>query len=185
MAPIAKAAARPPGPGNGGDDGRPVFGVGVDGGGDDPERDAGEAAEQGEQDRLGEELGADVAFGGAERAAEADLGAAFEHRDDHDVGDADGADEQGDGAEPEEEAVEGALGVGAGAERGRGLADVDLVGCFGVGGRGEHGLDGGRLAGDAADVDRGRVAVEAEVFLGGGVADEHGAVDLRARARPR
>ena len=69
-------------------------------------------------------------------------------------------------------------------ERGGGLADVDLVGCFGVGGRGEHGLDGGGLAGDAADVDRGRVAVEAEVGLGGGEADEHGAVDLgRERGR--
>ena len=79
-----------------------------------PSGDAGGAAEQGEQDRLGEELGADVALGGAERAAQADLGAAFEHGDDHDVGDADGADEQRDGAEPEEEAVERALGVGAG-----------------------------------------------------------------------
>ena len=89
-----------------------------------------------------------------------------------------GADEQGDGAEPEEEAVEGALGVGACGEDGRGLADVDLVGRFGVGGRGEHALDGGDLAGHAADVDRGRVTVEAEVGLGGGEADEHGAVDL-------
>ena len=74
-------------------------------------------------------------------------------------------------------------GVGACGEDGRGLADVDLVGRFGVGGRGEHALDGGDLAGHAADVDRGRVTVEAEVGLGGGEADEHGAVDLRGQDR--
>ena len=69
-----------------------------------------------------EELDADVALGGAERAAQPDLGAALEHGDEHDVGDADGADEQGDGAEAEEQAVERALGGGAGDERVGGLA---------------------------------------------------------------
>ena len=43
-----------------------------------PGGDAGRAAEKREQHRLGEELGADVAPGGAERAAQADLAAAFE-----------------------------------------------------------------------------------------------------------
>ena len=66
--------------------------------------------------------------------------AAFEDGDDHDVGDADGADEQGDGAETEEESVQRALGIGAGGERGGGLADVDLVRGFGIGGRREDGL---------------------------------------------
>ena len=100
--------------------------------------DADGAAEQREQDRLGEELAADLAFGRAERAAQPDLGAALEDADQHDVGDADGADEERDGAESEEEAVERALRFGAGGERGGGLADVDLVRRLRVGGGGEH-----------------------------------------------
>jgi hypothetical protein len=48
-------------------------------------------------------LGSDLAFGGAEAAAEADLGAALEHANKHDVGDADRADQQRDGAEAEEQ----------------------------------------------------------------------------------
>ena len=42
--------------------------------------------------RAGEELDADVAACGAERAAQANLRAALEHRDDHHVGDPDAAD---------------------------------------------------------------------------------------------
>ena len=117
-------------------------------------------------------------LGGAERAAQSDLGAALEDADEHDVGDADGADEQRDGAEAEEETVERALRVGAGGERGGGLADVDLVRRFGVGGGAEHRLDGRRLARHRADVDRRRMAVEAEVALRGGEADEDARVDL-------
>ena len=79
---------------------------------------------------------------------------------------------------PRKRPLSAPCGVGACGEDGRGLADVDLVGRLGVGGRREHALDGGDLAGLAADVDRGRVIVEAEVGLGGGEADEHGAVDL-------
>ena len=89
-------------------------------------------AEEGEQDGLGEELDADVAFGGAEGAAQPDLAAAFEDGDDHDVGDADGADEQGDGAEAEEQAVEGALGVGLGDERGEGWLTSTSLGFSGL-----------------------------------------------------
>ena len=51
-----------------------MFGVGVDGGGCGA--DAGDAAEPSEQDGFAEELGADVALGGAEGAAQSDLGAA-------------------------------------------------------------------------------------------------------------
>src|SRR5206468_12560238 len=61
------------------DDGGPVFEVGVDDRGDGTGGDAGGAAEEGEEDRLGKELSSDLAFGGAEAAAEADLGAALEH----------------------------------------------------------------------------------------------------------
>ena len=109
-----------------------MLGVGVDGGGESAEGDADGAAEQGEQDGLGEELDADVAFGGAEGAAQADLGAAFEDGDDHDVGDADRADEQGDGAEAEEQAVEGALGVGLGDEGGEGWLTLTSLGFSGL-----------------------------------------------------
>src|SRR5712691_1752440 len=165
-------------PGGGGDDRRPVLGVGVDGGGKRAGDHAGCAAEQGEEDRLGEELRADLAFGSAEGAAKADLGATFEDADQHDVADPDRADQQRDCAEAEEEAVEGALCGGAGGERGGGLADVDLVGCFGVGGGGKHGLDGGDLACLRADVDGGRMVVEGEVALGGRKADQDGAVDF-------
>ena len=52
--------------------------VGVDGGGEYAGDDTDGPAEQREQDRLGEELRADVALGRAERATEADLGAALE-----------------------------------------------------------------------------------------------------------
>ena len=119
-----------------------------------------------------------MAFGGAEGAAQADLGAAFEDGDDHDVGDADRADEQGDGAEAEEQAVERALGVGLGDQGVGGLADVDLAGVLRVGGRGEQVVDGVDPVGLGAEVDGGGVAVEAEVFLGRGEADEDGGVDV-------
>ena len=116
-----------------------------------------------------EELDADLAFGRAERAAQADLRAAFEHADDHDVGDADRADEERDRAEAEEQAVEGAFGVGFGDERVGRLGDVDLAGVLGVGGGGEHVVDGVDLVGLGADVDLGRVADR-------GVAVEHARV---------
>jgi hypothetical protein len=51
-----------------------------------------------------------------------------------------------------------------GGERGRRLGDVDLARVFRVGLGGEQAVGG-------FDVDGGGVAVEAEVFLGGRVAD--------------
>jgi len=66
------------GPGFGGDDGGPAFGVGVEGCGGSAEGDADRAAKQSEEDGFGEELGTDVAFGSAQGAAQSDLGAAFE-----------------------------------------------------------------------------------------------------------
>ena len=59
-----------------------------------------------------------------------------------------------------------------------GWADGDLVGVFGVGGGGEHVVDGVDLVGARAEVDLGRVPVEAEVLLRGGVSDEHRGVDF-------
>jgi hypothetical protein len=90
-----------------------VFGVGVDGGREGAYSDADCAAEKDEEDGFGEELDADVSFGGAECAAEADFGATFEDGDDHDVGHSYRADEEGDGAEAQEEVVEGALRFGS------------------------------------------------------------------------
>jgi hypothetical protein len=63
--------------------------VGVDSRGCGTEGDADGAAEESEQDGFGEELGADVALGGAERAAQSDLGAAFQD------GEVDGRGERG------------------------------------------------------------------------------------------
>ena len=59
---------------------------------------------------------ADLAFGGAQRAAQPDFLAALQHRDDHDVGHADRADQQRDRAQAEEQGVEGAGRVGLGGQ---------------------------------------------------------------------
>ncbi len=118
MASMTMAAARAAGTGVGWDDDGLVVAASVDsscrGAGDDADDPAG----QGQQDRFGQELGADLAAGCTEGAPQPDFGAAFEDGDDHDVGYSDRADEQRDGAEPEEEGVEGAFGVGLGGERG-------------------------------------------------------------------
>src|SRR6202040_38621 len=105
--------------------------------------DAGGAAGQGQQDGLGQELGADVAFGGAQGAAQPDLGAAFQDGDDHDVGDSDGADPQRDRAQPAVQGVQGALGGGRRGERAGRLGDGDLAGVRRVGLVGQEPVDGG------------------------------------------
>ena len=127
-------------------------------------------------------MGADLAAGGAQRAAQPDLGAAFQHRDDHDVGYPDRADQQRDRAKPEEQGVERALGVGLGGERVRGPRDVDLAGIFRVGLRAEQASDSGDsgLGVNGADVDLRGVPVEVQVFLGGGETDQDRGVDLGA-----
>src|SRR5262249_53861175 len=173
-----KGGGEAAGPGGGGDDDGPAVSGGVDGGGVRPGAGPGRAAKEGEQDGLGQELGADVAFGSAQRAAQPDLGAAFEDGDDHDVGHPDGADEQRDRAEAEEQAVEGAFGVGLGDEGGGWLGDGDLAGVFRVGGGREQGLDGGDLAGVGAQVDGGGVPVEVQVVLGGGEPDQDRGVEV-------
>jgi hypothetical protein len=90
-----------------GDDDCPAFSVGVDNGRGDPEDDPDDAANQGKQDGLGQELDPDLSFGGAQRPAQPDLLTAFQHRDDHDVRHVDRADEQRDRAQAEEEGIEG------------------------------------------------------------------------------
>jgi len=57
--------------------------VGIDGGGGGAGGEPGYPACEGEQDPFGEELDADMAFGGAEGSAQTDLGAALEDGDDH------------------------------------------------------------------------------------------------------
>ena len=60
--------AQPTGPGHRRDDGGPALAVGVDGGGGGPGEYPGQPAGQREQDRFGQELGADVVLGGPEGA---------------------------------------------------------------------------------------------------------------------
>jgi PD-(D/E)XK nuclease superfamily len=122
-----------------------------------------------------------VAFVRPEGSAQSDLGTSFEDRDDHDVGHPDGTDEEGDGTEAQEEIVEGTLGVGLGNKSGRGLANVDLVGGLWVGGCRKHGMDCVYLICQGTHVDGGGVAVKAEVSLGGGEPNQHGAVDRRSQ----
>jgi hypothetical protein len=74
-----------------------MFGMGVDGGGEGARADANCAPEKGEEDGFGEELDADVSFGGTESATESNLGAALQDGDDHDVGHSDRTDEESDG----------------------------------------------------------------------------------------
>ena len=168
----------PPAQAEDGDDHRPALGVGVDHGGEHAQSDADGAPQEGQEDGFGKELDADMALGGSEGAAQPDLASSFQDGDDHDVGHADGSDEQGDRTQAQEERVEGALGVSLGHQGGRGLTDIDLVGGFGVGGGGQHGLDGGDLVALGPHVNGRRVPVEAEIGLCGGEADQHRRVDL-------
>lgn len=85
------------------DDGAPAAEQrdGDDGG--EPEGSAEDSAEDAEGRRLCDDVGGDVAPGGAEGAAEPDLGGAFHDGDQRGVGDADGADEEADAGEGVEE----------------------------------------------------------------------------------
>jgi hypothetical protein len=137
-APMSRAAARPPAQASRGmtlrgDDDGPALGVGVDGGRDDAEDDPGGAACQREQDGLGQELGADLAAGGAQRSAQPDLLAALQDRDDHDVGHPGGPYQQRDRAQAEEQRVERADRVRLRGQRVRRLRDVDLTEVFRAG----------------------------------------------------
>ena len=178
---MRRAAPRPPSPCVGRDDDGPALDVGVDGGGGGAGDVPGGPAGQGQQDGLGQELDPDLAFRGAQRAAQPDFLAALQHRDDHDVGHADRADQQRDRAQAEEQGVERAGGVGLRRQRLRRLGDVDLVRVLRVGLRGEQVVNpgGGGRGVDGADVKLGGMPVEAEVGLRGGEADQDGGVDLR------
>ena len=119
-----------------------------------------------------------MAAAGAQGSAQADLRTAFEDGDDHDVGDADPADQQGDRTQGEEKAVVGAFGGHFGLEDVGGMTRVDSGRVGRVDGGAQHGCDGVDLAGHGPQVDLARVAVESEVLLGDGEADEGHAVHL-------
>ena len=89
-----------------GDHDGPALRAGVHGRRRGPGEHADDAADDGEQDRLGEEPDSDLTLCRAECAAEPDLRAPFQNQDDHDVGDTDGTDDQCHYSESEEEAVE-------------------------------------------------------------------------------
>jgi hypothetical protein len=87
----------------------------------------------------------------------------------------------------QEQRVEGAGRASLGGQCGRGLGDVDLVRVLRVGLGAEQIVNGGGggLGADGAEVDLGRVPVEAEIALGGGEPDQDRGVDLGARAAGR
>ena len=116
----------------------PPLARGVTGRGSCAERDPSDPAEQRQQDRLAEELDADVHRARSERAPQADLRAALEHGDDHHVRDPHAAHQQRDGAQAQEHGGERALGVGARLQRGGGAADGRVFGVLRVGGRGQQ-----------------------------------------------
>ena len=118
-----------------------------------------------------------MAPGGAQRSPQADLGSTFEDRDDHDVGDTYRSHQQCDGPQAQEQAMASGRGVGLCRQRRGRLADVDLVGCLGVGRTRQEIVDGTDLVVLGADVDGGGVAVEIEVLLDPGIADQGGGVD--------
>ena len=124
-----------------------------------------------------------MAFGGSQSTTQADLAPAFEYADKHDVADPDRPDEQRHRAQSKEETVERAFGFGPGLEGERGLANVDLVGVFGVGGCAEHGVDGVDLVSLRPHIDLGGMAVEAQIALGSGKPDQDGADQSRGPAR--
>ena len=99
IAPIRMAEAMPPAHASSGDHDGPALRAGVHGRRRGPGEHADDAADDGEQDRLPEELRADLALRRAEGAPEADLRPAFQDRDDHDVGDTDGTHDEGHHAE--------------------------------------------------------------------------------------
>ena len=120
-----------------------------------------------------------MAAGGAEGSAQSDLRTPFQDGDDHDVGDADAADQQGDGAEAEEQAAVGALGGDLGRED-VGGEDVPSrsVGLAGLTVAGSTAATAVTWLGTAADVQLGGMAIEGEVLLGDGEADEGHGVQL-------
>jgi hypothetical protein len=87
-------------------------------------------------------------------------------------------DEERHGAEAEEEPVVCPFGDQRGLEDVGRVADRDDRGVGRVDGFRQDGGDGGDLAGHAAQVEPGGVAVEAEVLLGDGETDEGHAVQL-------
>src|SRR5216684_7367991 len=74
-----------------------ILGEVADGEGDgEPDDDAKDAADKGDEDGFREELETNLAFGGADRFADADLANAGADGGEHDVHDADAADQQHD-----------------------------------------------------------------------------------------
>ena len=175
---MASAAPRPPASASRRHDRRPAARARVGAGDERADRDAGQPAGRRQQQRLDQELRADVPAGGAQRPAQPDLRAALEDRDDHRVGDADAADEQRHRAEAQEQAGQRVVGLGARGERVRRPADVDLLGVLGVGRRREQVVDARDDRRVGAQVHGARRSLGAELAHRRVVADQGRAVEL-------
>ena len=116
------------------------------------------SADDGEQDRLTEEVRPDLTLRRSQGATKPDLRAAFQNRDDHDVGDTDGTHNQRHHPEPEKEAVERPRRGGPSGKQVRRPADVHLVRRLGVSGLREQRLHRHLMTGCGSYVHRARRA---------------------------
>ena len=123
---------------------------------EEPEREPAQSADQGDRQRLGEELADDVGAPRADREPQADLAPPFVHRHQHHVHDADAADQQRADREDDHEHVQ------RGEHRVEAGEDVDHAGD-------EHRLLVGRRDVQAAGEDLPHLALEVgvEAPLGG------------------
>ena len=154
--------------------------LGEDDGRQDPQQDAGDAADGREDQRFRDELNHDVAARRAERAPQPDLGSPLQDGDDHDVGDADATDEQCDGAKAQQQFGQRARRGGLGLQLGRGAAGGHLIGVLGVRGRRQGPEDRVDVVRVGADVDGARRVGDPEDVHRGGDADKRAAVEVRA-----
>ena len=154
--------------------------AGVGGGGGGADGDAGRAAGQGQQDGLGEELGADLAAGGAQGAAQADLVRRSRTEMTMMLATPMAPTSRATAPRPRNRVSSAPLASAWAVSAAEGWETATWPGFSGLAWAPSRlstavvaaGVSGG------ADVDLRGVAVEAEVALGGGEADQDRGVDL-------
>src|SRR6266508_3400641 len=129
-----------------GNHGGPSGGRRDDTGQREAEADADQPADDGDQDRLGQELPHDISLAGADGAADADLARTFQYCGEHDVHDPDAAYQQRNAGDADHDDVEDELGAAALFQQSGGHHHGEVAGVLVGGGEdGAHhvgGLDG-------------------------------------------